>query len=430
VNREVRLLKEAWSILVAAAAVAAAIDIPAQLLLGYRARPEAISLDCTFSLIFLIDMLLHAYGAGWFRRPRTGTARPYPTGWLLIDVIAVIPFAVFAAQSPLQLLRLLKLARVAQHTWHWQRAAVHYPTVTRLSFFFFWLALSAHWIACGWLALRGVSAECSGATNYVCALYWCVTTLTTVGYGDITPFSNAEMLYTMLAMVLGVGVYGYVIGNVAGVLANIDPARVRHRELVGKVTAFMRYRGVPARLQRRILDYYEHLWEKRLGYDESAAISGLPPALRTEVSLFLNRDIIEKVPLFQGAKDDFVRAVVLELRPAIFLPGDYIMRAGESGEQMYFISKGTVEVVSADGKQTYATLTDGDFVGEIALLLGTPRTASVRAMDYCDLYTLTRASLDHVLARHPDVAARIQAIAKQRHREIQERHEREAKESG
>lgn len=427
VNGNVDPLRQGWHMLVAAAAVAAAIDIPARLLLDYRTRVEVTCFDLTLSLVFLIDLLLYARGAGWLRRhaqsrPRAGVITPYRKRWLVIDLVAVIPFAALSASPVLQLLRLLKLVRVAERTWRWQRTELHYPTVLRLSLFFFWLALSAHWIACGWLGLRGLSAEYDNLTNYVRALYWCVTTLTTVGYGDITPTTNTELFYTMLTMILGVGVYGYVIGNVAGVLANIDPARVRHRELVGKVTAFMRYRGMPSRLQRRILDYYEYLWEKRLGYDESAAISGLPPTLRTEVSLFLNRDIIQKVPLFRGTSEEFIRAIALGMRPVIFVPGDYIMRAGEQGEEMYFISKGTVEVISADGRQVYATLTDGDFVGEIALVLRKPRTASVRATDYCDLYMLTRSSLDRVLARHPDVAAHIQAIAEQRHGEISEWH--------
>jgi voltage-gated potassium channel len=320
---------------------------------------------------------------------------------------------------------LLKLARVAERMWHWQRAEFHNPNVIRLALFFFWLALSTHWIAIGWLALRGVSADLDQATNYLRALYWSITTLATVGYGDITPSTNTEMLYAILVMILGVGVYGYVIGNVAALLANIDPARVRHRELVDRVSAFMRYRGVPAGLQRRILDYYEYLWEKRLGYDESAAISGLPPTLRTEVSLFLNRDILQKVPLFHEASDDFIKAIALEMRPIIFMPGDYVIRAGEPGEEMYFISRGTVEVVSQDGEMVYATLTTGDFFGEMALLLRQPRTASVRAVDYCDLYLLSVAAFDRVLTRYPEVAAHIRAIAKQRQEENEKRQERD-----
>ena len=248
-------------------------------------------------------------------------------------------------------------------------------------------------------------------TRYIEALYWCVTTLTTVGYGDVTPSTNGEMIYAMLLMVLGVGVYGYVIGNVAGLLSNLNPARVRHRELVERVTAFMRYRQVPAELQRRILDYYEYMWEMRLGDDEMAAVSQLPPTLRTQVSLFLNREIIEKEPLFREASDEMIEAIALEMNPQIFMLGDFIVRAGEPGESMYFISRGTVDLVSPDESSIYGTLTSGDFFGEIALLLNQPRTASVRAVDYCDVYSLSRSAFNEILSRHPEAADHIREIA-------------------
>jgi voltage-gated potassium channel len=81
---------------------------------------------------------------------------------------------------------------------------------------------------------------------------------------------------------------------------------------------------------------------------------------------------------------------------------------------MYFIGHGTVEVLSADGHSIYATLTDGDFFGEIALLFRQPRTASIRALDYCDLYALSKEAFDRVLDHYPDFARHIQTIAKQR----------------
>jgi voltage-gated potassium channel len=81
---------------------------------------------------------------------------------------------------------------------------------------------------------------------------------------------------------------------------------------------------------------------------------------------------------------------------------------------MYFIGHGTVEVLSADGRSIYATLTDGDFFGEIALLFSQPRTASIRALGYCDLYALSKETFDRVLSHYPDFAGHIQDIARQR----------------
>jgi voltage-gated potassium channel len=251
-------------------------------------------------------------------------------------------------------------------------------------------------------------------SQYLHALYWCVTTLTTVGYGDVIPTTDAQKVYTMVVMVLGVGVYGYVIGNVATLLANIDLAKAHYISTMERLSTFMRYRNIPLPLQRRVYDYYTYLWENRLGYDESNVLDELPLSLRTEVSLVLRRDFIARVPFLQGASHDLVRDLALELRPVVYTPGDYIVHAGEIGHHMYFISRGTVEVIAADGHTIYGTLKDGDFFGEIALLFSQSRTASIRALDYCDLYSLDKDTFEQVLSRHPEFAMHIRDTAQQR----------------
>jgi len=85
--------------------------------------------------------------------------------------------------------------------------------------------------------------------------------------------------------------------------------------------------------------YHAYLWENRLGYDESTVLADLPDSLRTEVAVFLRRDFIERAPLFQGASHELVRDMALQLRPVVFTPGDFIFRAGQYGNNMYFISR-------------------------------------------------------------------------------------------
>ena len=412
------VLSHPWSLVVAVSTTFLAIEIPLRTVLGYSAGPVWGRVDQFIRLLMLVDLAVHVHLSGWVTMP---WLPPIKEGgstaarwWLIVDLLAVVPFGLLRVPPVWELFRLAKLVRIAQMMSHWRHEATHYANVLRLVFFQFWLGLLAHWISCGWVALRGLAPEFDKATHYVRALYWCVTTMATVGYGDITPSTTPQMLYAIVVMILGAGVYGYVIANVATILSNIDPARVRYREMVERLSVFMRYRDIPNDLQKRILDYNAYLWEKRLGYDESAAIAGLPPTLRAEVSLYLNREIISKVPMFRGASEEFIRAVALEMRPVIFTPGDFIMRAGESGSEMYFISRGSVEIMAADGKTQLAKLTAGDFFGEMALLLNQPRMAGARAAEYCDLYVLEKATFKNILARFPDFASHIEEVASKR----------------
>jgi len=71
-------------------------------------------------------------------------------------------------------------------------------------------------------------------------------------------------------------------------------------------------------------------------------------------------------------------------------------------------------VLSADEQTVYATLTAGQFFGEIALLLSMPRTATIRAREYCDLHRLDKDNFDRVIQRYPDFAERINELAEKR----------------
>jgi signal-transduction protein with cAMP-binding, CBS, and nucleotidyltransferase domain len=109
------------------------------------------------------------------------------------------------------------------------------------------------------------------------------------------------------------------------------------------------------------------------------------------------------------------------MEPVVFTPGDYIVRAGEVGFDMYFISRGRVDVVSADEKTNYAVLAAGQFFGEIALLLSMPRTATIKAKEYCDLYRLDKETFDRILTRYPDFMENMQALADTRKAENEAR---------
>lgn len=404
-----------WEVLIAVSMIFLAIEAPAHLVLKYN--PPGGAIAYWFSTMLLCaDVFVQSKRPGQrWGRPLTGSSqRTVRKWWIAVDLMGAIPFRVLPGGALLELLRMVKLARVVQLMHRWRQHAFQNTAMLMLAFFAFWLFLTAHWLACGWLALGGIQQEGDQFTLYLRSLYWCITTLATVGYGDIVPKTNPQTMYAMLVMLLGVGVYGYVVGNVASLLTNLDMARRHYMESMERLGAFVRYRNIPLDLQRRLRDYYAYLWENRMGYDEATVMADLPHGLRTEVALYLRRDFIERAPLFKNASHELVRELALQLRPVVYTPGDYVFRAGHHGRQMYFIGRGQVEVIAADGHTVVATLKDGDFFGELALLFSQPRNASVRAVDYCDLYSLDKDTFDHAISRFPDFARHIKEEAERR----------------
>lgn len=396
-----------WPLVVSTAATGIAILVPLHAIVRADLPPALNALDAVLAAVMVADIIVR------WRDARS--LRAYGPVWLAIDVLAAIPFHLLTGFPLAGLLRVGKLARAVQTMRALWSAHIDKWNVFRLAYSGYWIILVVHWLACGWLALRGAGTDPGSAQEtYLRALYWCVTTLTSVGYGDITPRNELETAYAILVMAAGVGMFGYVIGNIAHIIANLHPSRVRYVETMEGINAFMDYRGLPPDLKHRIRDYYAYRWEKRLGFEESAILNDLSFALRGDVSLFLKKDVIEKVPFFRGAGTELIREIALAMRPRVYMPGDPVFRAGEKGEEMYFIGRGDVEVLGRDGVTVQALLHDGDFFGEGALVLGQPRSATVRAVGYCDLYALEKTDFDTIMQRYPGFAAHITAMIRER----------------
>jgi voltage-gated potassium channel len=331
---------------------------------------------------------------------------------LIVDIIAAIPFGFIAGKIFLELFRFIKIVRIFTYIRNINLEAIRLSSYLSFVFFLYWFLLAAHWLACGWIALNETRTNIGA--EYITSLYWCMQTITTVGYGDVIPPTVQHKIYAMLVMLFGVGVYGFVIGNIANILLKRDPARTQFLNNLERLRSFVNFREIPSVLQKRIRSYYEYIWKQKIGANESEFVDSLPDGLKTEVELFLKRDVIERIPLFKGISDSFLREVSLHLRPVVYTPGDYIFKEGDRGNEMYFLIKGKLKVLTGDENKVLNNLSDGDFFGELALFRNEIRMATVQAATYCDIYILNKEVFEHVLNNYPEISSHIRKIAEER----------------
>ena len=185
------------------------------------------------------------------------------------------------------------------------------------------------------------------------AMYWAVTTLTTVGYGDFVPVTPLDRILSGIVMLFGFCMFALPVGIVATAFAR----EVHSRDFV--VT-----------------------W-----------------------------GMVARVPLFAELAAAEIADVMRLLRAQTVEPGTVVTSAGEPAHSMYFIAAGTVEV---DLPQKKLTLGEGAFFGEIAILKRVRRSADVIALTQCRLLVLDADDLHFLMQKRPVIGHHIRAVAKAR----------------
>ncbi len=348
----------------------------------------------------------------------------------IVDILAALPIEAFlfwiwgplGIQGPavsslyllllsITLIKLLKAGRIFKYL---QESLGIMPAARRLLLFAYWLVVAIHIIALGWIWIGAGETNRPFMDQYLRALYWATTTIATIGYGDYTPDhnSNVQIIYTVIIQLFGVGMFSYVIANVSSLVANLDVAKSTYRRHLDEVNAFLHAQRIPPQLQERVRDYYSYLWEQQRGVSTMQVLQEFPRSLSQEILLHLNREVIERVELFRGADELFIREAMQLLKSEVFLPGEYIIRQGEYGDCMYFLTSGTVQVV-ADGKEI-ARLGPGSPFGETALIEQGRRNASVISIGYSTGYRLAKSDFEGLRQKYPEFDAHIKKVVEGR----------------
>ncbi|MHC4390961.1 MAG: cation:proton antiporter domain-containing protein, partial [Planctomycetota bacterium] len=139
----------------------------------------------------------------------------------------------------------------------------------------------------------------------------------------------------------------------------------------------------------------------------------------TTAHLLKPDEVLAKIPFFTHLDKTELTEIVGVLRPLSLLRGEYVVHEGEAGHSMFLIARGKLNVVKrrtgAPGEEMHlATLKEGGFFGEIALLTQCPRTASVRAATPCGLLELRRHDLTQLTEAHPEIGVALTEAYKDR----------------
>ncbi|MBN3282774.1 KCNH1 protein, partial [Polyodon spathula] len=331
--------------------------------------------------------------------------------------------------SSLKVVRLLRLGRVARKLDHYIEYGAAVLVLLVCVF-----GLAAHWLACiwysigdyevineetnslrteSWLYMLGESigmpyrfnisgsGKWEGGPNkdsvYISSLYFTMTSLTSIGFGNIAPTTDGEKIFAVAMMMIGSLLYATIFGNVTTIFQQMYANTNRYHEMLNSVRDFLKLYQVPKGLSERVMDYIASTWSMSRGIDTEKVLQICPKDMRADICVHLNRKVFKEHPAFRLASDGCLRALAMEFQTIHCAPGDLIYHAGESVDSLCFVVSGSLEVIQDD--EVVAILGKGDVFGDVFWKEVTlaQACANVRALTYCDLHVIKRDALQKVL---------------------------------
>ncbi|CAF0853279.1 unnamed protein product [Rotaria sordida] len=409
--------------------------------------------DSIVDVIFFIDIILNFHTT--YVHTKSGEVisdpkrirKTYLKSWFIIDLLACLPYDVFNAFqeaeeidifqrygsifSALKVLRLLRLGRVFRKLDNY----LEYGAAVLLLLICVFV-LVAHWFACVWYTIgfregRGgpgkrmeyswlvkmdrelhyacidsygnlTAYESNGTCRkaaYVTALYYTMSSLTSIGFGNVAANSDNEKIFTCVMMLIGSLLYATIFGNVTTIFTQMYSATARYHEMLSSIREFMRLHGMPNQLNERIMDYVVSTWAMTKGIDATKVLNYCPKDMRADICVHMNRSVFNEHPAFRLASDGCLRALAVHFHINHSAPGDMLYHCGESLDMLCFIVSGSLEVIQDD--EVLAILSTNDVFGDDFWSKNRDNVgqsaANVRALTYCNLHQIRRERLLEVL---------------------------------
>ncbi|KAJ3066927.1 Potassium voltage-gated channel sub H member 7 [Podochytrium sp. JEL0797] len=219
-------------------------------------------------------------------------------------------------------------------------------------------------------------------------------------------FQNpSEQLLCVTCALFGAILYAVFIATVSSAAMSINPSSRLYVQKLEELKDYIKWKELSPETEDKLFSYYETKYRMTVS------------SVMQEVSLHNTRDLILKVPFLQRQEGDgrdeiWIGRIAIALHAQHYIAGDYIIKQGEAGFDMFFIVSGKVDVFVNDKK--VVSFFDGAYLGEVALICTILRTATVQAAIPSILYRLNCRDFREILNEFPDMKRQIDLLAEER----------------
>lgn len=302
-------------------------------------------LEYLVELFFLVDIIIIFFTAyevkGTLIKQNKKIMIRYLKTWFIVDLLGVFPFEFFYYDykdinyhylpnySFHRLIRIIRFTRIYDILAYFENSKtvnsiVKIPfvevlikklkmnaAIKRLINILLIIFCLSHIFACLWYYsahLVGINentwvrkielADLKKSEIYLVSIYYSLTVVTTVGFGDITSGTNVEKILTCLWMIIGVAFYSFVISNLSSIISSMDFNSILLEKKLDALNEFSTKLGIPDHIYMRIRKNYEENDNQYFIQDEYTILEDLPYNLRVEILFHIHHEQIQSTVYF------------------------------------------------------------------------------------------------------------------------------------
>jgi len=249
---------------------------------------------------------------------------------------------------------------------------------------------------------------------YIASVYFILTTIYTIGYGDILSVSMIERVYNILIMAIGVLIYSFAISSLSTVISSYDTVTTKYLKNLEILEDMKRkYKNFDGNLYLKVSKFinYDFKFNKT---DKYAFIGELPNITRNDLLYNMYKNMISNFTFFKyGNKfsnEDFNSKIVLNMRPVRLYKGDMILRENDRVNELVFVNQGSVSAQLTYNNRTAKIfeLRKFDHFGDIFVLSndGCPVDLMVKSKT-CELFIISKDELLTIAKEFPEICNEI-----------------------
>ncbi|MQM14323.1 hypothetical protein Taro_047252 [Colocasia esculenta] len=240
--------------------------------------------------------------------------------------------------------------------------------------------------------------------RYISSIYWSITTMTTVGYGDLHAVNTREMIFNIFYMLFNLGLTAYLIGNMTNLVVEGTRRTMEFRNSIQAASNFVCRNRLPPRLKEQILAYM-CLRFRAESLNQQQLMDQLPKSIYKGICQHLFLPTVKQVYLFKGVSMETLLLLITRTKPEYIPPREDVIMQNEAPDDVYVVVSGEVEIIDCDNdkEQVLGTLGTGSIFGEISALCNRPQTHTFRTRTLSQLLRLKQSTLIEAMqTKHDD----------------------------